>query len=113
MTTEEYNGWTNRETWVLNLWINNDETWYKEAWEKAAEIIGSTPAHEQAYYMATWLERWTESVVTPTDEEVSDSINGLVSDLLGTLRINYREVASAILLGVSEDLERNSEGVTP
>lgn len=107
MTTEEYNGWTNRETWLLMLWINNDEDWYNEAQLKAAEIIESEPDAEQVPYMATWLELWTDEQIT-----FPDPINGLVSDLLGTWRINYEEVASAILLGVSEDLERNSEGVT-
>ena len=25
MTKKEYNGWTNYETWAVNLWIGNDE----------------------------------------------------------------------------------------
>jgi len=26
--TEQYNGWTNYETWNVNLWLNNDEGSY-------------------------------------------------------------------------------------
>ncbi len=26
--TQTYNGWTNRETWLGNLWLNNDEGMY-------------------------------------------------------------------------------------
>ena len=25
----EYNGWTNRETWVVNLWLSNDMESYE------------------------------------------------------------------------------------
>lgn len=27
----DYHGWTNRATWSANLWLNNDEQYYKEA----------------------------------------------------------------------------------
>lgn len=43
-----YNGWSNRETWVVNLWLTNDMESYEflqsicrkhcETWEKAEEI---------------------------------------------------------------------------
>lgn len=32
---DKYNGWTNRETWLVKLWINNDQS-TQEYWREAA-----------------------------------------------------------------------------
>lgn len=29
-TVTAYSGWSNRETWVMNLWLANDETYCNE-----------------------------------------------------------------------------------
>lgn len=29
-TATAYSGWSNRETWVMNLWLANDETYCDE-----------------------------------------------------------------------------------
>lgn len=44
----EYNGWTNRETWLVNLWLSNDMESYEflqdicntkcEVWENAEKL---------------------------------------------------------------------------
>ena len=46
--TTEYNGWSNRETWLVNLWLSNDMGSYEflqsicknhcETWEKVEEL---------------------------------------------------------------------------
>lgn len=36
MTDTTYNGWANRETWAVNLWMSNDESSYFAAKEAAA-----------------------------------------------------------------------------
>ena len=46
--TTEYNGWSNRETWLVNLWLGNDMSSYDflqrickkrcETWEKTEEL---------------------------------------------------------------------------
>ena len=40
----EYNGWSNYETWLINLWLTNDRCYYDEL----CEIIKNFDLGEQA-----------------------------------------------------------------
>ena len=47
----EYNGWSNRETWIINLWMTGDHVYY----EQPCEIISS---HNNLDDQAEALEDW-------------------------------------------------------
>ncbi len=52
-STARYNGWSNYETWVANLWLNNDEQSYRvllQAKESGASV------YEQADWLKSLLE---------------------------------------------------------
>ena len=51
---EEYNGWKNRETWAMNLWLTNDEYICNELmprWERESE---------NKYDCGRRIEEWVE-----------------------------------------------------
>ena len=45
----EYNGWSNRETWIVNLWMTGGQGYY----EQLCEILSS---HSDLYGQAEALE---------------------------------------------------------
>ena len=45
----KYNGWTNRETWLVSLWINNDQT-------SQAVLLEALNRAESDFKKAEWLK---------------------------------------------------------
>jgi hypothetical protein len=67
-----YNGWSNRETWVANLWLTNDQARYCLVLEALKHSGGD-------YTAAEWLQ---EQLRNQLDEEAGNS--SMWSDLLST-----------------------------
>lgn len=70
----KYNGWTNRETWLVNLWL------------------GDGFAEEAEYGHEVTAEYIEERVYEQIDEQIESS--SFVRDLINTSDINYRELAA-------------------
>lgn len=84
--SDTYNGWTNYETWVINLWLNNDGALY-------GELIDEVEAAKDAYGLSQLLKAQTEE----TAPEFANGyyLEGMFRDLLnGALSaVNWYEIA--------------------
>lgn len=76
----EYNGWTNRETWTVNLWLTNDDYYYDEL----CDIIKDFDHYDQPYEIQQYVH-WIIDIADAT----------MTSDLLETClrRVNWQEIA--------------------
>lgn len=85
----EYNGWSNYETWLCNLWY--DQTFYG----LITEEYGDEVSYDQEYDVAQSIQYYMDDLVL---EEVNAQA-GFALDLVnaGLRQINYREIANSVI----------------
>lgn len=85
-TDETYNGWTNRETWAVALWVDNDEGLYN-----ARRCVGHDAADLQQ-----WIEHellnfqwWEQEMFGPMPEPICN-----MKDDIGSLwRVDWQALS--------------------
>ena len=77
MSEEKYNGWTNRETWTANQWLNEEE--------HQAEVVRRVKSARDPIAAVEYYARGI----------VEDSRGGFRGDLIGCAlgRVNWPEIA--------------------
>jgi hypothetical protein len=95
MTREGYSGWRNYETWVVKLWIDNDESSYNYWQERAKEL-----RKEGMEYILSL----SDELKNAFDEDSPLEDAGVYTDLLNSAlgEVNWYEIAESILEEVSE-----------
>lgn len=90
MTENGYNGWTNWETWIINLWMDNDQELYDQ--------YGSIAHAEASKNERSATYRLSKALQEQFDEWIPE-IKGPYKDLLdGAIReINWHEIARHML----------------
>lgn len=100
-----YNGWSNYETWCVNLWLTNEEPSYRYWREQAGECLRDAELRPEPHF--TPRERAGIALADRLREEVAPDesfpANGLFGDLLRSAldSVNWPEVADSFL----EDVE--------
>ncbi len=110
MADEKYNGWTNYETWVVKLWIDNDQEsqayWLEQARGCARDAHtfdqvkdGIWTAEQSAMFnLATVLELEHEAQFAEGTAR-TEACAGVFIDLMGAAlgRVHWNEIAANLL----------------
>ena len=103
--SEGYNGWTNYETWVVNLWIDNEQGSQDFVRETAKEIYAEAEAtdvwtrEESARFaLSDWLRDWY-------DDNLPE-MPGVYGDLLGGAlgAVDWNEIARHHIDAILEEV---------
>ena len=85
--TEEYNGWSNRETWATALHLNNDQDSYYHAKSMAEGYADDKSGFADAL----------EEYVTELLDADWDGVRYMRLDIGSLWRVNWREVADSLI----------------
>ena len=108
MSTDDTYGWTNRETWALNLWLTNDQGLY----EMTREYVTDRLPRSLDATSPDLLARLAGEAVKEFYAELTDPSEGLltaeqslemVRDIGSDNRVNWDEIGAAWL----EDLDES------
>jgi hypothetical protein len=98
MSDREYQGWTNYETWCVNLWISNDEHTQREHQALARECVQDARESDETF---TRLQRARLIMADRMKEQFEECVcehttSGLFADLLQASldEVNWGEIAA-------------------
>jgi hypothetical protein len=106
MNKQEYNGWSNYETWLANLWMSNDQG-SAEFWEETAT---ETYKHARAGTVFTQEEQAVLDLAHIMKDDLEGQIpetTGLFADLINAAmsEIDWHEIAEHLMADVEKETE--------
>jgi hypothetical protein len=100
-----YNGWTNRETWALNLWLTNDQGLYEMTRERVAEALKNATVPEgirvdelRDVHAGEAIKALTEELFDPEEQLMTpENIITMLQDVGSLYRVNWDEIGAAFI----------------
>lgn len=104
MDNEKYNGWTNRETWLIKLWIDNEQETHFY-WRRVAIDFRNREQPDEAKRSVARRLQQTFETQSPVIK------HGMYADLLSTAiaRVEWFEIAEAMLDDLDEARPETSD----
>lgn len=108
---KRYNGWKNYETWLVGLWLDNDQGSYSYWDERAREVYSMASATKYSSRRDVASSNLAKEIQDNVEETNPLPSSGLYTDLLtGALsEVDWYEVAEHYLDAVIEDVETDEQ----
>ena len=87
---EKYNGFVNRETWAMCLWIANDQYLQEHISIMIEEILIDGDNHNAARALCSYMEELKADIMN--DSDASSDAKNMVLDVGSFWRIDWYEV---------------------
>mgnify|MGYP003661800085 CR=1 FL=1 len=100
MTTETktYNGWSNYETWLVNLWLNNEESsqdFIEQLRSELNEIAPCFPAETNEGLFGSFIREYVEELRETWHESAASLWDDIINGALQ--QVDWREIARAYM----------------
>lgn len=96
MVDNTYNGWTNWETWIVNLWMDNDQKLYEYYGEMARAEV-SKNKKSATFKLSLALDKQFDEWMPEVEGPYHDLLNGAVRE------VNWHEIARHLVERVEEE----------
>lgn len=106
MNEQEFNGWSNRETWATALHIDNDEYLQETALDYAREELEGHDKGEtiNPYHLGETFKSWIENDLLTLENIAGNKGLWLMLTDIGSLyRVNWLEIAESYLSDVMSE----------
>jgi hypothetical protein len=100
METQEYQGWSNRETWATMLHIDNDEVLLEVAMDYTRqELEGHDEGEEiNPYYLGETIKSWIQDdLLTLENVAGNQGLWLMLTDIGSLYRVNWKEIAESLI----------------
>lgn len=98
LADDRYNGWQNRETWLIRLHIDNDELLYLYFWASFAKRLTRNRNKRE---IAAWIRNWCKRSLSSRPYFIEDAIDTSILYLAsGSLSSRAESLQDSLIRGV-------------
>jgi len=91
---DNFQGWTNRETWAASLWIENEQGLSQIVGDYALQEIKEEGENANAYNLGEVIRDFIENqVLTYSEVRGDEQVYNMLTDIGSLYRVNWRELA--------------------